>query len=174
MYHQNYQYYFQYGEMLAKQCLLAGGYTVIDRRDSPYYWAQDIDMTAYKDNFSADIEVKWDTKIHNSGNLFFELLTNIDKNELGWASYTTSDYIWYGDAQELIFYSFRAEDMRDFLKNHKGEYATREANDYNNRDGTIRKKSLGATVPLSLFRKYYHVQEINIRDRLAQQKSKDF
>lgn len=165
---------FQQGEQLAKKCLEAKGFTVIDRSQSPDYWAKDIDLTAQKDGLTADIEVKWDDQIYKTGKMFFELLTNIDTNQQGWANYTQCDYVFYGDAQRLIFYVFSAEDMRQFLKNHRDEYETRKATDYNYRDGTIYKQSLGAIVPLSLFRKYYPLQEINIRGRLAQQKSRDF
>ena len=48
------------GEELARKCLEANGYIVIDRRESPEYWKMDIDFTALKDNKKVDIEVKWD------------------------------------------------------------------------------------------------------------------
>ena len=103
---------YQYGEELARKCLEANGFYVIDRRNQPIYWRKDIDLTAIKGNYSADIEVKWDQKISTSGAMFFELLTNIQENQLGWANYTQCDYVFYGDAQKLVFYIFRAEDMR--------------------------------------------------------------
>ena len=158
---------YQYGEELARKCLEANGFYVIDRRNQPIYWRKDIDLTAIKGNYSADIEVKWDQKISTSGAMFFELLTNIQENQLGWANYTQCDYVFYGDAQKLVFYIFRAEDMRDYLKNHKDEYETKVANDYNYRDGTIYKQSLGAIVPLANFRIYYQVQTIDIGQRLG-------
>lgn len=37
----------------------------------------DIDLTAIKDGRTIEIEVKWDSRIHKSGALFFELLADI-------------------------------------------------------------------------------------------------
>ena len=105
----------------------------------------------------AEIEVKWDKCIADTGNMFFELLTNIDTGEKGWAAYTQSDYIWYGDAVNKVFYIFSADDMRDYLLRHKKDYETRKAFDYNYKDGSIYKQSLGAIVPLSSFMMYYPV-----------------
>ena len=99
--------------------------------------------------------------------MFFELLTDIHENKLGWANYTSCDYVFYGDAQQLIFYVFKAEDMRTYLRTHQGEYETRIANDYNFKDGTIRKQSLGAIVPLAKFMGFCTVEIIDIKDRLG-------
>ncbi len=124
---------------MAKLCLEANNFIVIDRREQPQYWVKDIDFTVSKNGFTADIEIKWDAKINDSGAMFFELLTNIQENQLGWANYTQADYIWYGDAKSQIFYIFKVDDMRQFLKEFKGEYETKVANDYNSRDGSIKK-----------------------------------
>ena len=157
---------YKLGEKYAYRCLEANGYTVLDRSDQPQYWKKDIDLTAIKGSYAADIEVKWDQCIANTGNMFFELLTNLDTQQNGWANYTQCDFIFYGDAQQLIFYVFSADDMRQFLRTHQEDYETRIANDYNYRDGTIYKQSVGAIVPLSNFMLYYPVQIIDIKDRL--------
>lgn len=47
---------------------------------------------------------------------------------------------------------FPAVAMRDYLREHKGEYETRIATDYDTRTGRVRKQSLGAVVPLAAFR----------------------
>ncbi len=157
---------FREGETLAKQCLVKNGFTVIDRSDQPEYWAKDIDITAEKKGFSAQIEVKWDNWIHKSGAMFLELLTNIQENKQGWANYTEADYIFYGDAKNKIFYVFRADDMRKYLREYKDDYSLKIAKDYNSYDGSIKKESLGAIVPIGLFRQKVRVQEIDIKARL--------
>ena len=73
---------------------------------------KDIDFTAIKGNRSADIEIKWDNRINQSGALFFELITDIEKQKPGWATYTEADYIFYGDAVNMVFYIFPVGDMR--------------------------------------------------------------
>ncbi len=157
---------YQVGEMFARKCLQANGYQVIDRTQQQEYWKKDIDLTASKDGYISQLEIKWDTKIHKSGAMFIELLTNIQENKQGWMNYTQADYIWYGDAERKVFYIFRAEDMRRYLREHKGEYETRIANDYNYLDGSIRKQSLGAIVPIGHFRQFVRVQELDITERL--------
>lgn len=155
------------GEALAIKCLEAKGYQVDDQRNKPEYWEKDIDITAHKDGNSFDIEIKWDGHINYSNAFFFELLTDIEQNKLGWANYTQADYIFYGDSKRKVFYVFSVQDMREYLEKHKGEYDERPAKDYR-RDGTIRKQSLGAIVPIGLYRKHYQVQEIDIEQRLQQ------
>lgn len=157
---------YQKGEDFARKCLEVNGFSVIDRRQSPAYWKKDIDLTAIKDGRKEDIEVKWDSRISKSGAMFFELLTNIQANEPGWATYTEADYIFYGDAVKRLFYVFPVPAMREYLKNNLGEYETRIATDFNRRTGEIRKQSLGAIVPLVKFQQAVLVDVIDIEQRL--------
>jgi len=106
--------------------------------------------------------------ISETGNFFFELITDIQRDKKGWATYTEADYIFYGDAQNRLFYIFPALAMKDFLQQHIGEYETSIAKDYDKRTGEVKKESLGAKVPISLFRKYVKVETLDIAERLAQ------
>lgn len=164
---------YQKGEDYATKCLEANGYTVVDRRQSPEYWAKDIDLTAIKDGTQMEIEVKWDSRIQQSGAMFFELVTNIKENRAGWANYTEADFIFYGDAVGKVFYVFSVSDMRKYLREHKGEYETRTATDYDRRTGAVRKQSLGAIVPLVPFCQSVRVQVIDIEQRLRSVKTSD-
>ena len=155
------------GEQLAKKCLEAKGFSVIDQTQNPEYWKQDIDLTAIRGSDVFNIEVKWDNRIWNSNAFFFELMTDIERNRPGWANYTQADYIFYGDSKCRKFYVFQAEAMREYLRQHRGEYEERTASDYR-RDGTRRKQSKGAIVPVGLFRKCVSVQEIDIDQRLQE------
>lgn len=156
---------YRFGEELAIKCLCARGFQVIDQRDNPTYWKKDIDITAMKDGVKSNIEIKWDSRIGMSNAYFFELYTDIDQNKLGWANYTQADYIFYGDSRNKCFYVFKSADMRNYLETHRSEYETRMASDYR-RDGTVRKRSLGAIVPVGKFNQSVSVQEIDIEQRL--------
>ena len=153
------------GEKYCQMCLETRGFTVIDRTQDPEFWIKDIDFTASKDGRSFNIEAKWDYKLPYYGTMFLELMTNVEQNKLGWARYTAADYIWYGDAKNLIFYIFRTEDMRKYLEDHKTEYYLRTAKDFDYY-GNIRKTSLGAIVPIGSFKKAVRVQEMDIRSIL--------
>lgn len=72
------------GELSAYNYLQGKGYKVIDATQEPEYWAQDIDLIAQKDGKEITIEVKWDSIIAKTGNLFVETLTDIDKGKQGW------------------------------------------------------------------------------------------
>lgn len=157
---------YQTGEQLARRCLEANGYTVIDRTASPEYWKKDIDFTVSKSGIEFNIEVKWDQRINESGAMFLELITDIQDCRKGWANYTEADFIFYGDAQQRVFYIFSVEDMRDYIKTHKGEYQMKTADDKNSRTGQIRKQSLGAIVPIDDFNQFYKVQRMDITERL--------
>ena len=157
---------YEIGEALARQCLTANGFDVIDRRADPEYWRRDIDFTAVKDGVRQNIEVKWDSRISESGAIFFELLTDIQQHKQGWASYTDADFIFYGDAVRQLFYVFSVADMRRYLTEHPGDYETRIANDYDERTGRVKKQSLGAIVPLARMQSAIRVQVIDIKQRL--------
>ena len=156
---------YKVGEELAIKCLRARGFQIIDQRNNPDYWKRDIDIVAIKDGVKNNIEIKWDSRIGISNAYFFELYTDIDKDKLGWANYTEADYIFYGDSRSKYFYVFKRPDMRRYLEEHKGEYETRIASDYK-RDGTVRKRALGAIVPVGKFEQVVGVQKIDIEQRL--------
>jgi len=52
---------------------------------------------------------------------------------------------------------FRADDMRKYLREYKDDYSLKIAKDYNSYDGSIKKESLGAIVPIGLFRQKVRV-----------------
>jgi len=47
--------------------------------------------------------------------------------------------------------------MRAYLQTHKAEYETREAKDYNRQTGEVKKISIGAIVPIGLFKRAVRV-----------------
>lgn len=51
---------------------------------NPDFWSKDIDFIARKGNKEITIEVKWDNLISDSGNMFVETITDIDKGKQGW------------------------------------------------------------------------------------------
>ena len=85
------------------------------------------------------------------------MLTDIQEMRVGWAYFTQADFIFYGDAIGQVFYIFSADDMRAYIKTHKGEYSIVTADDRNRRTGQIIKQSLGAIVPIEAFRQFYTV-----------------
>ena len=102
------------GEQLFAQTMENRGYTVIDVSDNPDYWDKDIDfiITSHATGQTKTFEVKFDTKIHKTGNLYLETFNIHSQNCRGWWKFCKADYVAYGDAANQIFYVFPLLDLR--------------------------------------------------------------
>ena len=152
------------GELRAYNYLQDNGWTVQDVTNNPEFWDKDIDFVVSSGSQSLTIEVKWDSRIHATGNMFIETVTDLDKSKCGWFSYCQADYIYYGDSYNQLFYVFKTDDLRKFVSSHMME--ERKAPDYNYR-GILKKVSQGMLVPIKQFSQSYDVQ-IVILDKWSQ------
>lgn len=146
---------YRLGEYYASQYLKSQGYEVEDTTLNPDFWNKDIDFIARKGNKEITIEVKWDSRISDSGNMFVEIITDIDKGKQGWFEFCQADYIFYGDSQNNLFYVFKTDDLRKFLRENKTQ--SRKAPDYNHQK-KVKKVSQGSLVPIKQFSQQYNVQ----------------
>lgn len=138
----------KHGEQLAIQLLEANNIKVTDVSDNSIYWPQDIDLLCSTDKgISYSVEVKWDSRIQKTGNMFIEILNTNSKGGKGWFNFTKADFLFYGDEGNNLFYVIPLEELRKWLAAHKGYYRIAEAFDYN-RDGSIRGLSKGLLVPI--------------------------
>lgn len=96
---------------------------------NPEFWSKDIDFIARKGNEEITVEVKWDSLISSSGNMFIETITDIDKGKQGWFKFCQAEYLYYGDSNNNLFYVLKMDDLRQFIRNNKTEQ--RKAPDYN-------------------------------------------
>ena len=96
------------GELLFAERMSANGYTVEDVSGNSDYWALDIDflITSPTSGATKSFEVKYDTRINKTGNLFLETESINSKqwNYGGWYNHTKADYLVYGDAVTEVFY----------------------------------------------------------------------
>lgn len=98
----------KYGEYLFKQTMLGRNYTVEDVSNNENYFDKDIDfiLTSPTTGLTKTFEVKWDTRINRTNNLYLEL-TNVHSkqwNGEGWWLHCVADYLVYGDAIAHTFY----------------------------------------------------------------------
>lgn len=131
------------GEQELKDWLRGYGYKVKDVSDNPTYWKKDIDLIV---NNETTIEVKWDSKLSTTGNLFIETCADIDKGTAGWFNFCEADYLAYGAADEYIFLMFDFKKLKAHIEAHKNEYKQATAADYDKCG--IRKYSKGYLVPV--------------------------
>lgn len=100
------------GEVAVKKLLEDRGWLVYDVSNEPAYQERDIDLVIESDDYIRTIEVKTDNRFNTTGNICFEMISNIATGRKGW--YHTCD------ADLLIVYTtskFIVIDMKQ-LKQH--------------------------------------------------------
>lgn len=105
------------GEVLFKSMLANRGYQIIDVSDNEEYFSKDIDLivTSPTTNSTRTFEIKWDSKISKTRNLYLETFNINSKqwNYDGWWKHCKADYLVYGDSVNQIFYIFHLGDLRE-------------------------------------------------------------
>ena len=98
--------------------MLNGNYTVEDVSSNSDYWDKDIDVivTSSTTGLTKTFEVKWDSRINKTGNLYLELVNMHSKGTKGWFNFCQADYLAYGDAVTQIFYVISLEELREKVK----------------------------------------------------------
>ena len=102
------------GEQLFQQMMESRGYVVKDVSFSSDYWSKDIDFIVTSPTTGAvqAFEVKWDSRISQTGNLFLELTNIYSKGGKGWFKFCEADYLAYGDAVSRLFYIIPMKELR--------------------------------------------------------------
>lgn len=103
------------GELIFARRMRDAGYIVNDVSGDREYWTKDIDFfcTNPTTEASRSFEVKWDTRIHQTGNLYLELTNVHSEGGAGWFNFTQADFLAYGDAASKVFYIIPMEKLRE-------------------------------------------------------------
>lgn len=106
------------GEYELKKALRNSGYTVKDVSDNPNYWTKDIDLIAFNETTGSltSLEVKWDNRIAQTGNMYVEIENPRSWNGLGWFRFCEADMLAYGDAINGIFYFIEVAALKEYIK----------------------------------------------------------
>lgn len=106
------------GEQLFQQAMQNKGYVVEDVSNNPSYWNKDIDfiITSPTTGLTKTFEVKWDSKLNKTGNLYLELVNINSQNGDGWFEFCQADYVAYGDAITNTFYIIPLLELREKVK----------------------------------------------------------
>lgn len=91
------------------------GYEVVDVSGNPDYFYKDIDfiVTSSTSGLTKTFEVKWDSRINRTGNLYLELTNIYSKEGKGWFEFCQADYLAYGDARTQTFYIIPLLELRE-------------------------------------------------------------
>ena len=106
------------GERIFQEIMEGRGYEVVDVSNNPDYWYKDIDfiITSPTSGLTKTFEVKFDSKIHRSNNLYLELTNIHSKEGKGWFEFCQADYLAYGDARTQTFYIIPLLELREKVK----------------------------------------------------------
>lgn len=106
------------GEQLFQQAMQNKGYVVEDVSNDPSYWNKDIDfiITSPTTGLTKTFEVKYDSKLNKTGNLYLELANAHSQNGDGWFEFCQADYVAYGDAITNTFYIIPLLELREKVK----------------------------------------------------------
>ena len=147
------------GEYLVQQYLLDKGYQVIDVSRDQDYWTQDIDFIAIKGEKTIRIEVKYDSWINKTNNMFVELISNVNNNTSGWIDYCKADIIFYVDAVANVAYIVKVSDIKEYLQSK--DYQIKIAYDYD-KNGVVKKCSKGALVDIGEYSRSYYIKAVDL------------
>lgn len=137
---------------------------VQDVRDLSEYRSKDIDFLVHtydekKKKFSCEaIEVKTD-KYYQTGNIFAETVSNINKNTKGCFIKTECDYMYYLFLPQNILYILPMKKVKKWFLDNYDNFITKMTSTCDT-DGTVLYKSLGKLIPRE--RISSEIQEVKI------------
>lgn len=93
-------------------------YIVEDVSGNKEYWDIDVDfiITSPTSGLTKTFEIKFDSKINKTGNLYLEIANIHSKGGKGWFEFCQADYLAYGDAANGIFYIIPLLELREIVK----------------------------------------------------------
>lgn len=104
------------GEQLFAQIMRSRNYKVEDVSNNSKYFDKDIDFVITSPTTGAvkTFEVKYDTLINKTGNLFLEIESINSKqwNGDGWWLHCQADFLAYGDYHSRTFYIIPVEELK--------------------------------------------------------------
>ena len=106
------------GEKLFAQLLRDQGVNVTDVSGNCLYWDKDIDFIIDNGAEQRTIEVKNDSRIYKTGNMYIETANPRSKGGKGWFLFCQADYLAYGDAINRKFYFIRLKELREYVAEH--------------------------------------------------------
>lgn len=103
----------KWGEQLFEQAMIQQGYMVQNvSADPQYYYKGDFVITSPTTGDTKIFEVKTDSRINRTGNLYLEYWNIRSKNSNGWWNYCQADYIAYCDSHTQTFYIIPLLELR--------------------------------------------------------------
>lgn len=144
-------------------------FEVTNVENDRYYQEKDIDllvkMKIKESKGWVGIEVKCDS--YKSGNLYFETISNINKNTLGCLLYSEAHFLFYYFEKLEELYILPMQSFRQWFLRNKSSF--NKKNTYTkDTKGKILYKSEGYTIPLDVIKKdFKRVKVIKIKNDIS-------
>lgn len=106
------------GERLFSNRMIQKGYKVFNTTMYKEFQCKDIDfiLTSPTSGDTKSFEVKFDSFINQTNNMFVETANPRSKDGIGWYYFTQADYLAYGDSKNEIFYIIKMQDLRNYIE----------------------------------------------------------
>ncbi len=103
------------GELLFQEQMQKKGYVVQDVSANEQYFGKDIDflITSPTTGETKSFEVKFDTKINSTGNIYLEIVNKNSDGCRGWWEFCKADYLAYGNAKTGRFLIMDMQELRE-------------------------------------------------------------
>lgn len=113
---------------------------IIDVSDNRHYQIEDVDFfVRFVNGQEYKVEIKTDT--YKSGNLFFEIYSNVETRTQGCLMKTKADYLFYYFVNLKSLYVFHMEDFKKFVLDNLNSFKQRTVKN-------LTFNSMGYLVPL--------------------------
>lgn len=107
--------FYKPGELEFKLKVKELGHTLEYVGDDENYWYKDTDFIAED---GTAIEVKWDSWINTTNNLFIETANPRSKNGKGWYNFIEAEWLAYGNSRINEFYMINMQDLRNYINTY--------------------------------------------------------
>lgn len=112
-------------ELKVQALLLSRGIKFDDVSGNPEYWKLDIDLIVHSEKGDISIEIKNDSWLSKTGNLFLETITDIENKKEGWFAYSAADLLYYIDDNNELLFIYKMEELRNYISQQSAAYIKR-------------------------------------------------
>ena len=143
------------GEEIVKKHIesLSNVNNITDVSGDSKYQDLDIDLLIdFSDGTSCSVEIKTDT--YNSGNIFFETMSNLEANVLGCMYKTKADYLFYYFTETKELYIMSMSRYLAWFEANKNRFKEKKLRNVNRRNNGF-YTTVGYTIPKSFLEKNF-------------------
>lgn len=136
------------GEAVVAYTLMRAGYRVTDVRDVAQYQDIDTDLLGVRNGQETTFEIKTDSYTANTGNIYFETVSNVEMNVPGCMLKTTADVLlYYPEGLDYMLW-IDMPTYREYIMSRQDKYREHTVPNYRRYHNGI-STSVGLIIPAS-------------------------